>query len=264
MNTMHENIEKFILNEGQKIGVSKLSKFSFNNSNSDVFILKGSAGTGKTTVINELKKYYQKNQTHFVVCTPTNRSARIISEKTNYPSQTIHSLIYNAIELEEGLVRFDLKRNTDDSFKIYIVDESSLISKNNNLDSSYISSDSLLNSFVKYVKQGNNSNKIIFIGDDYQLPPVKEDFSPALNLEYLENHYDFKVDQYELTQVMRQDESSKVLSLATILRESIRTSTAIENFNIDILNDKRSFNNDLILSFDQKRFDAIQFICATN
>ena len=256
--------ETILLNNEQKIVKSKLVEFANTNSSNDVFILKGSAGTGKTTIINDLQKSLYDLKIQSILCAPTNRAARIISEKTNSVAQTIHSLIFNAIELEDGVISFDLKNNTDKKFKIFIVDESSLIPKNNNLDSSFISNESLLNSLIKFIKDGNSRNKIIFIGDDYQLPPVKEYFSPALSKDFLEKNYKLNTEQFELTQVMRQSENSKVLNLATVLRDSIRTNSSIDTFNIDVIKDEVSAYENFLSFYDQDRFDSIKLICATN
>lgn len=222
----------FELNSTQVEAIRRI--FAFLKSPEKIFILKGYAGTGKTTLLKGLSKYLNENRTSFVCMAPTGRAAKVIAEKTNLTVHTIHKSIYSHADLREYKSQdtlgmecvkyfYSLRRNEDSGDTIYLVDEASMIS-NLYANGGYLrfGSGFLLNDFLEYV--GNrNKRKIIFIGDTAQLPPVNMETSPALDKKYLEAlPFNLQIEEYEMREVVRQCQDSGILATATHVRENIR------------------------------------------
>ena len=217
-----KEIVGFELNNQQLEAIGLLSEFVKKESVNDVFILKGSAGTGKTSLINIITKQILSSRDSVLkICGPTHRSSAIISEKTNLIVKTIHGEIYIPNNLENGGVEMIKKDNVISNYSVFIIDESSMISNKLNGSKNFIVDKPLLEDLIDYVKQGNSQNKLIFMGDKFQLPPINESFSPALNKDFLEKKFNLKTIEFELTDVMRQASESKVLSLATHVRDQM-------------------------------------------
>lgn len=193
-----------------------LDQFLNSEDESQCFLLKGYAGTGKTTLISALVKVLPRLKLKSVLLAPTGRAAKVISNYSGKKAFTIHKKIYrkkNAASPEMNFVLGDnLMENT-----IFIVDEASMIS---DMVHDY-SRQSLLEDLVSYVYNGKNC-KLMFVGDTAQLPPVGSELSPALNKEILSSDFRLKVLSYELTDVVRQEKESGILYNATQLRELIR------------------------------------------
>lgn len=193
-----------------------LDQFLNSEDESQCFLLKGYAGTGKTTLISALVKVLPRLKLKSVLLAPTGRAAKVISSYSGKKAFTIHKKIYrkkNAASPEMNFVLGDnLMENT-----IFIVDEASMIS---DMVHDY-SRQSLLEDLVSYVYNGKNC-KLMFVGDTAQLPPVGSELSPALNKEILSSDFRLKVLSYELTDVVRQEKESGILYNATQLRELIR------------------------------------------
>ena len=192
----------------------------------DFLILSGAAGTGKTSITTALIRYLNSKKIPFHVGAPTGRAARILGKKAKTASTTIHSLIYS-IEADAGSgeVVFRLKANQEEKYTVYILDEASMISSIADPEpgSLFISTNSLLNDLVRFVKRGNPKNKLILLGDRNQLPPVRETTSKALSAEYLEKTYRLTGKAYQLTEVKRQQQDSYILKNAVVLREAMET-----------------------------------------
>lgn len=205
----------------QDIFFQKISEFVTRNDNSEVFILKGYAGTGKTTLISTLVNYLQNVNRRYILLAPTGRAAKVISYYSNKPAFTIHKRIFFPKKNKSGGVSFTLQQN---KFKntIFIVDESSMISDVNQ-DAKMYQNGSLLDDLMSYIDSGDNC-KLIFIGDTAQLPPVNLDVSPALDVNTISLHFNKDVKHLELDEVMRQAEESGILYNATELRELLKTS----------------------------------------
>ena len=214
--------EKFPFNPTlkQDIFFQKIAEFVISNDKDEIFVLKGYAGTGKTTIISTLVNYLQKADKKYVLLAPTGRAAKVISNYSQKPAFTIHKRIYFPKKSKSGGVSFTLQPN---KFKntIFIVDESSMISDSYQETKLY-ENGSLLDDLMFYVDAGQNC-KIIFIGDTAQLPPINMDVSPALNNETLSMHFDKEVYGIELDEVMRQEEFSGILYNATELRELLKS-----------------------------------------
>lgn len=208
----------------------------FFSSDCRCFLLKGYAGTGKTFITKCIADYLKNEKLTPVLMAPTGRAARIIQIKTYHDATTIHKAIYNLNEVDEIKTRANGKENykfryglnhiEDDIKRVYLVDEASMISDKYAEDDFFVfGSGRLLKDMMHFVALGNNSrnNKVIFIGDSAQLPPVTDNISGALSKKYLLNEYQIEAGEYELTEVVRQESESGILANATYLRELLQT-----------------------------------------
>ncbi|GAB4042832.1 ATP-dependent DNA helicase [Spirosoma jeollabukense] len=197
----------------------------FMESDEDFFMLRGSAGTGKTSIVKAVVDYLAEQQITCFLSAPTTRAARIIGRKTEREARTLHSRIYLIEPLEDGRVKTSLKMNDDTLPTLYIVDESSMISDRVTDEDKFIVSHGLLRNFMHFVKNGNKGSKVLFIGDVYQLPPIGYEAGqtpPALSDRYLREEFGLSGRVVELTDVKRQAEGSSILRSATSLRDAMR------------------------------------------
>ncbi len=202
----------------QEVTLKLLSKFALADKKNEIFLLKGYAGTGKTTIIGTLVKNSWKAKKSIVLLAPTGRAAKVISNYSNKEAFTIHKKIYYPKAEKGGAVSFTLQKNKHRN-TIFIVDEASMI-PDINQESKLFENGSLLDDLMYYVYSGHNC-KLLLIGDTAQLPPVKLSISPALDQTTLENHYNKQVICVELDDVVRQQKGSGILYNATILREKL-------------------------------------------
>ena len=204
----------------QEVVLQKLSNFVLSNSPDEVFLLKGYAGTGKTTIISTLVKKLELINSKAVLLAPTGRAAKVISNYSEKEAFTIHKKIYFPKAQKGGGVSFTLQQNKHRN-TIFIVDEASMISDTAS-DSKLFENGSLLDDLMQYVYSGF-SCKLILIGDTAQLPPVNMDLSPALDENLLSNQYNKQVTAIELDEVVRQKFDSGILHNATLLREALES-----------------------------------------
>lgn len=184
---------------------------------SDIMVVAGYAGTGKTSAIAAFVKTLDQYRYKFVLLAPTGRSAKVLSGFTGFCAYTIHKHIYRQKSLSGGFGKFTLDMNTSRN-TFYIIDEASLITiGGGDPGGNIFGSGDLLQDLVSYVRL-TPGNKMIFVGDRGQLPPVGMDASPALDIDFMESAYG-KIHTADLRQVMRQAEESGILHNATILRE---------------------------------------------
>jgi exodeoxyribonuclease-5 len=182
-----------------------------------IFLIRGYAGTGKTSVVASLVKSLESYRFRTVLLAPTGRAAKVLSKYSGAQAFTIHKKIYRQKTAVDGFGEFSLDRNLHRN-TVFIVDEASMIS-NQSLELSVFGSGRLLDDLIAYVFSGANC-KLILIGDDAQLPPVGFDISNALDPEYLKR-YGMPVDVNELDEVVRQAGDSGILHNATNLRRKI-------------------------------------------
>ena len=207
----------FAPNNDQSNLIALLAEFISNNNEREIFVLKGYAGTGKTNMIGALSKTLPNFKWKSVLLAPTGRAAKVLSNYSQKPAQTIHKKIFTKIPTHDGGVAFSLAENKHTN-TIFIVDEASMIGLDNpTSDSIY---NSLLESLLEYVFSGTNC-KLIMVGDTAQLPPIGSNESPALDLDYLKASYHLLIKHIELKQVARQQDASGILKNATHLRECI-------------------------------------------
>ncbi len=205
----------------QDVFFQKVASFITDYSNDSIFVLKGYAGTGKTTVISTIVNNLIEINKKYVLLAPTGRAAKVIANYSQKPAFTIHKKIYFPKKSGGGGVNFVRQPNKHKN-TIFIVDEASMISDQSN-DNKMYETGSLLDDLISYIYSGDNC-KMILLGDTAQLPPVNLDISPALNTDTLELNYNKKVDWIELDEVMRQEEKSGILFNATELRDILKES----------------------------------------
>ncbi len=206
----------------QQIFFQQIADFLTNDNHNEIFVLKGYAGTGKTTVIATIVNNLLEINKKYVLLAPTGRAAKVIANYSQKPAFTIHKKIYFPKKSSGGGVSFTLQQNKHKN-TIFIVDEASMIS-DTNTESKLYENGSVLDDLISYIYSGTNC-KMILLGDTAQLPPVNLDVSPALDTNSLALHYDKEIKHIELDEVMRQEENSGILNNATALREVLK-----ENF----------------------------------
>ena len=206
---------KFKPTPGQARLFTLIDDFLSDEEERTIFLLKGFAGTGKTTFLGTLLKTLPKFGWKHHLLAPTGRAAKVMSTYGGKKAQTIHRKIYKQKEdSNSGNLIFERQPNKEEG-TVYIIDEASMIA-----DSREFGSNGLLNDLINFVFEGDE-NKIIFIGDEAQLPPVSMNLSPALDLDHLQNQYYSKVYTLTLTEVMRQAQESGILENATQLRTQL-------------------------------------------
>jgi exodeoxyribonuclease-5 len=196
----------------------KLADFVLNGAKNDLFLMKGYAGTGKTTVVSTVVNNLRSVNLKAVLLAPTGRAAKVMGSYSNKPAFTIHKNIYFPKKDPNSGMSFVLQQNKHRN-TVFIVDEASMI-PDRNPDARLFNNRSLLADLISYVFSGKNC-KLILVGDVAQLPPVKLNLSPALDKSKLEVEFDKEVKSIELDEVMRQHEDSGILYNATGIRESL-------------------------------------------
>jgi exodeoxyribonuclease-5 len=202
----------------QNMVLLQLSEFIVSGAPNALYVLKGYAGTGKTTIIGTLVNNLWQIKKSAVLMAPTGRAAKVMANYSKKEAFTIHKKIYFPKKEKGGGVSFVLQPNKHKN-TIFIVDEASMIPDTPG-DSKSFESASLLDDLMQYVYSGQQC-KLILIGDTAQLPPVKLDLSPALDENRLALHYNKTVSKMELDEVMRQEQDSGILVNATVLREAL-------------------------------------------
>ena len=197
----------------EKEGLLKaLGAFLVSREDRKAFILRGYAGTGKTSVMSALVRALDGLKQLCVLLAPTGRAAKVLSRYSGFPAYTIHKKIYRQRQL--GVEAFSLSDNRHVR-TLFIVDEASMLSGSR--DNPTFGSGCLLDDLVKYVYNGQGCS-LLLLGDDAQLPPVGSLSSPALDAAYMQQSYTLRITHYTLTQVARQALDSGILSEATRIR----------------------------------------------
>lgn len=200
---------------------------AFLNNNDHFLIVRGAAGTGKTSIMSAVTQYLAEKSIVPVPLGPTGRAAKNLGRKMCLPARTMHSCFYTPqTDVEEATVRLIRRANDCSTQQVFIADESSMVSDRLDASGDFIASNPLLADFVDFVQQGHTQNKIIFVGDAYQLPPVgynAHEQSPALMASHLQKCYGLRGSTVELTEVKRQANGSPILQVAHQLRQSMET-----------------------------------------
>ncbi len=196
----------------QKKIIEKLSKWLADDDYRRIFLLNGYAGTGKTTIIAAFVAALKELGIKTILLAPTGRAAKVLSHYSHAEALTIHKRIYRERSLADYESKFSLDYNKERG-AIFIVDEASMLSNSSN-DETFGSGD-LLEDLVTYVRSGKEC-RLILVGDDAQLPPVGDDFSPALDPSTLLRYGD--VEYGTMDEVVRQSHDSGILFNATMLR----------------------------------------------
>lgn len=205
----------------QHIVLEKIVDFLFTQKEELLFLLKGYAGTGKSSLLGALVKTMNEFKQKTVLLAPTGRAAKIFASYADHPTFTIHKKIYRQRKFSEDVGSFSIMDNLHKD-TLFIVDEASMIS-NDGFDSSVFGTGRLLDDLIHYVYSGENC-RLLLIGDTAQLPPVMQDDSLALQVGMLEG-YGLDVIETTLTQIVRQAESSGILFNATNIRTALHEET---------------------------------------
>lgn len=229
MSIIFNHFQDLTLTDDQRNALEKIEKFL--SSDVQIFILKGYAGSGKTTLLKGLVRYLQEEEKQCQVMAPTGRAAKILRKKVGQGA-TIHKTIYaledihtEHLENEETgehsyLYHFPIRLEGDSKQRILIVDEASMVSNVKNEQEFFqFGTDILLADLLTYSRVRESHNKIIFVGDPAQLPPVGSPISQALNTDFFEK-LGLKYMQAEMTQVVRQG-NNLILKNATTIRKVI-------------------------------------------
>jgi len=226
--SIFNHFQHLSLSPDQESAIKKLE--SFLNGSGKVFMLKGYAGSGKTTILKGLVDYLDAVEKDFALMAPTGRAAKVIREKTGQEANTVHKSIYsyeNMVEVEEGdsfFYYYKIRNNVDVAGKIFIVDEASMLSDAKSEGEFFrFGSGHLLSDLIAYsrVKEPNVKSKIIFVGDPCQLPPVGDNSSKAFEPTYLQDKFNLSSEQTEMKEVKRQLGESGILKAAAKIRKSI-------------------------------------------
>lgn len=204
--------------EDQFSALKTLTDFLLSTESDTLLLLKGYAGTGKTSLVGALVKTLNELKQKTVLLAPTGRAAKVFSNYSGQKAFTIHKKIYRQKAFSNEPTGFmpadNLHKDT-----LFIVDEASMIS-NDGIDSISFGTGRLLDDLIQYVYSGENC-RLILMGDVAQLPPVMQTESPTLNPEILRG-YNLQVEEITLTQVVRQSGDSGILLNATRLRDALR------------------------------------------
>ena len=221
-NSLPEKIKsnfQFSFTKEQEQLVEEVSEFVNSISTRNIFLLKGYAGTGKTSLISSLVNSLYSVGKKSSLLAPTGRAAKVLSKYSKKSASTIHRKIYWINSNKSGNTYIKLKENTH-SNTIFIVDEASMIPESSDKG---FGNRSLLDDLIEYVYNGIGC-KLILIGDTAQLPPVSLDISPALSETFLSANYSKEILSFSLNEVVRQDKSSTILVNATNIRNQISNS----------------------------------------
>jgi exodeoxyribonuclease-5 len=256
--------------EDQHKAIGHLSAFELSKKPSPLYILKGYAGTGKTSLISAYVNYLASSKKQFVLLAPTGRAAKVLSHYTGFQASTIHRRIYQIFTTKEGLQKMLLAPNTSKN-TVFLIDEASMINDESRQSESFFPARSLLDDLMTYVFS-NTANKMVLVGDTAQLPPVGLQLSPALEIEYIRSAFSVTAFDFEMTEVMRQSEDSGILYSATLLREKITAQNStlpffrISRFKSDIvrISDGYEFEELLQQTFINSEAEDAVLVCRSN
>ena len=230
--TILENLA-FQPTEGQRAMIEELGAFVGSDDPGELMLVRGFAGTGKTTLVNSLVKTLASMKQKCVLLAPTGRAAKVLTAYTGISAWTIHKKIYRQKSGKDGIGEFTLDKNLHKN-TYFIVDEASMIGDRS--PDAFFGSGDLLRDLLDYVEMGT-SCRLVLVGDTAQLPPVGLDISPALDRERLEQ-FGYRTREIEMTDVIRQAEGSGILYNATSIRKLIEAQVrGYPDFNFDSFED---------------------------
>lgn len=212
--------------EDQSQLIDLMADYIRKGDSSSVFVLKGYAGTGKTTIVSSLVRILPSLRANSVLLAPTGRAAKVLAGYSGKKAFTIHKKIYRLLPAADGSVSVELQQNKHKN-TFFIVDEASMIGGTRSEQSELFGGTNLLDDLLRYVSEGINC-RLILIGDTAQLPPVMTNESPALSEKFLSQRYHLKIWNFELREVVRQARGSGILHNATLIRQML--GTALEGY----------------------------------
>lgn len=252
---------------GQETAMHHLAAFLSSAKQSPLYLLKGYAGTGKTTIVATLVRILPVIGMQCVLLAPTGRAAKVLQNYSGIQAFTIHRKIYYHRITADGTVKLLVIPNQHKN-TLFIVDEASMIGDSSR-ESAFFRSNNLLDDLMQYVQEGEHC-RLMLIGDHAQLPPVGSDLSPALDLQYLKTTYAVTAAAFELTEVMRQSLESGILYNATRLRDKLIN----EDFELPLFKLKgftdiiklsgEEFEDLMYDAFGEKDYGKAVIICRSN
>ncbi len=213
---------KFEPTKDQTTFIDLFASFMTKRESHKTFLLKGYAGTGKTTLVSALVKTCKELNIPIILLAPTGRAAKVLGNYSSAPASTIHRAIYHKKSMDIAS-NFVLGFNKI-SNALFVVDEASMI---NTSSESFFGTGDLLSDLIEYVFSGAPNTKLLLLGDDAQLPPVFQEYSPALDVKKLES-MGLDVTSHTLTEVLRQSEESGILVNATHIRQNIESPESLQ------------------------------------
>ncbi len=232
--------------------ISELAVFLSVSDEEKLFLLKGYAGTGKTTVMSALVKAIRRLQQKTILLAPTGRAAKVFSLYSGITALTIHKKIYRQKSASEPVFQLSDNRHTD---TLFIVDEASMISTVSG-DSEF-GTGNLLDDLIQYVYSGSGCS-LLMMGDTAQLPPVMQENSPALEKGNLES-YGLKVSEFTLTRVVRQALESGILYNATLLRQALtdELTSQLPRLKLSVFTDIKALSGMELVDEVQRSYDGV-------
>lgn len=262
-----ENLH-FTPTESQKRALELLAFYLSNPKNDQIFLLKGYAGTGKTSLMKTVTESLPALGLKSILMAPTGRAAKVMAKYTGKQAFTIHKKIYLLQANNDGKLFFKLKKNNHKN-TVFIVDEASMI-PDDTANSNVFNKNSLLLDLIEHIYTVP-SCKLILIGDTAQLPPVKINLSPALDRNKLQLVSRKEVVEIELTEVMRQLKDAGILANATILRETINSGKTIDFYfnsndfdDVESLTDGYDIQDALTMAFGSGDIENSVFVVRSN
>ena len=254
----------------QLSAIRHISAFDGSDKQNPVYILKGFAGTGKTSLVSAYVQMLAAHHKKFVLLAPTGRAAKVLSKYTGKSAHTIHRYIYQISASGEGFHKIQLAHNRSQN-TVFIIDEASMISDSSQTGGELFGGRNLFEDLVRYVFS-NENNKMILVGDTAQLPPVGLNVSPALDLSYIKSSFNVTAYGFEMKEVMRQEMDSGILTTATRLRTMIGENELVSKLffkddfksDIKIIDDGNLFEELLHETFDTRDLEHGIIICRTN
>lgn len=251
--------------EGQATVLYHIAAFLLSKKENPTYILRGYAGTGKTSLVKTLVKTLPTIGMRFVLMAPTGRAAKVLSNYTGQIASTIHRRIYQTKAMPDGSFKMARAENKFVN-TLFIVDEASMIGEQREFGGS-----SLLDDLLCYVFNGKDC-RLLLIGDTAQLPPVESQESPALNCDYLKSQFPITAATFELTEVKRQALESGILYNATDIRQLLKQNLYeydlpifhLKGFNDILRIEPETFEEMLHNSFANMSENETVVICKSN
>lgn len=252
--------------DNQAEALDLLLHFMMNRNDPGLFVLRGYAGTGKTSLISAVIRFLDTVHYPCILMAPTGRAAKVFTSYSHHPATTIHKKIYRQKVVDGSYGGFTLDANLHDH-TLFFVDEASMISDATE-ENAYFGTGKLLDDLMKYVYSQPHC-QLVLMGDTAQLPPVGRDISPALDKKYLEA-FGRDVHCVELTQVVRQQKDSSLLQNATDLRVALAKQQVsnwphLHTNQTDVIKlQGEDLIDNLTASYDRVGMDECKIVCRSN
>ena len=228
------------------------------------FVLRGSAGTGKTSLMQAVVQYLKTIGVNYVLLAPTGKAVKVLSKRVADFASTVHSQIYIPEELKDEKIKFNFRSNESEVRTIFIVDEASMLRAKNLSSEDFNTPNSILDDLIRFIKGGNSENQVIFIGDIYQLPPVNEEESVALSATDLAKYHYISAQEATLNKVMRQADDSSILTLANEIKFRKDTESSLNKINLERFKSENVAISYFLENFDKNNLENIIIIALSN